>query len=279
MPLKSIYNKDFYIKDNCIHLSTDYFASNFKKFKKITGSRLASILNKNKYNSPLKTWMLMTNIYQEAMDETLSYVGNTIEPKLKNYIENKFDITYKQYNPFQVKWDVFSDNEIFGGIPDGEPIGENGEFLYNENYPMLEIKTTSIDSFVYKTVNGVLTLQKDKNNIPLIKKQNGKIETWFDQNNKLLIPLEYQLQLSLYMYLRKVNLGIFVIGFLEKEDYANPNDFNVNLRRIETAKINLDLNKFEPIIETATNWYNKYIKTGISPEFSDDDLKWFNTLV
>lgn len=279
MPLKSVYNKDFFIKDNCIHLSTDYFTKNLTKFKKITGSRLASILNKNKYNSPLKTWMIMTNLYQDVMDETLSYVGNTIEPMLRNYVEKKFDITYKQYNPFQVKWDVFADNEIFGGIPDGEPVNKSGEFLYNKNYPMLEIKTTSIDSFVYKNVNGVLTMQKDANNVPLVKTPNGKLESWFNEKKQLVIPIEYQLQLCLYMYLRQVNLGLFVIGFLEKEDYAKPIDFDINNRKIETAKINLDINNFQPIIDTATNWYNKHIATGISPEMTPEDLKWFNELI
>lgn len=279
MPLKSIYNKDFFIKDNCIHLSTDYFAKNSNRFKKITGSRLAAILNKNQYTSPLKTWMMMTNIYYEEMDETLSKVGNAIEPKLKEYIEKKLHIKYKQYNPFEVKWDVFSDNEIFGGIPDGEPVDNSGNFLYSKNFPMIEIKTTSIDSFVYKNINGVLTMQKDENEIPLIKKINGKIETWFDDDKNLVVPLEYQLQLCLYMYLRKVNYGLIVVGFLKKEDYAKPILFNPDERKIETAKIELDLNKFDPIIKTATNWYNKYIKTGISPEFSEKDLKWFNELI
>lgn len=75
------------------------------------------------------------------------------------------------------------------------------------------------------------------------------------------------------MYLRKINYGLIVVGFLKKEDYAKPTLFNPDERKIETAKIELDLNKFDPIIKTATNWYNKYIKTGISPEFSEKDLK------
>ncbi|MEG2250039.1 MAG: hypothetical protein RSD09_00480 [Bacilli bacterium] len=40
---------------------------------------------------------------------------------------------------------------------------------------MLEVKTTSIDSFVYKYENDVLTLMKDKNNLPIVKEQYGKL--------------------------------------------------------------------------------------------------------
>jgi hypothetical protein len=39
---------------------------------------------------------------------------------------------------------------------------------------MLEIKTSSIDAFVYKNENGCLTMQKDQNNVPLIKTANAK---------------------------------------------------------------------------------------------------------
>ncbi|MCF0217874.1 MAG: YqaJ viral recombinase family protein [Malacoplasma sp.] len=279
MSLKATYNKDFFIKNNCIHLSNDFLSKNFNRFKKITGSKIGAILNKNKYTSPLKVWMLMVNLYQEMMDETLAYVGNTIEPKLRKYIENKLQINYKEYNPFQVKWDVFKENKIFGGLPDGEPIDNDGNFLYSKNYPMLEIKTTSIDSFLYKTENGGLVMQKDANNIPIVKKEKGKMEGWFDANNNLIIPYDYQLQLCLYMYLRKVKYGIFVVGFLEKQDYANPAKFDVAKRRIETAKIDLSLIEFENIVETATNWYYKYIHTGISPEISESDWKWLKPLL
>ena len=72
MPFKAKYSVDFTIKNNRIHLSTDYLLANNKKFKKITGSRLASIINRNQYTSPAKMWAMMTNIYYEEMDETMS---------------------------------------------------------------------------------------------------------------------------------------------------------------------------------------------------------------
>lgn len=278
MPLKSIYNKDFFIKDNTIILSDEYLSNNKKRFKKITGSRLASILDKNAYCNPLKTWMMMTNIYYEEMDETLSQTGNIIEPILKKYAEGELGINFKQHNVFQVKWDVFKENKIFGGIPDGEPINESGEISYLNNAPMLEIKTTSIDSLVYKKIDGVLRMQKDSNNIPLVKKEKGKMDDWFI-DNKLSIPIEYQLQLSLYMYLRGVDNGVFAVGFLEKEDYAFPEKFDPKKRKIEFANLNLDRTYFKEIIDYATSWYEKHIFSGVSPKISNDDMKWLQPLL
>lgn len=279
MPLKAIYKKDFVIENNHIRLSNDYLASNSKRFKKITGSRLASILDLNKYQSPLKQWMIMTNIYYELMDETLSKCGNIIEPILRNYVEEQTNIKFKVYNQFDVKWDVFKDNKIFGGIPDGEPIDNQDNLLYLKNYPMLEIKTTSIDSLVYKKENGVLVMQKDENNIPLVKKPMGKLEDWYDSNNIFSIPLEYKLQLSLYMYLRNIKNGLFVVGFLNKEDYAKPELFNPYERKIEFATLNLNNDEFANVMDVATHWYNKYIKTGISPKISDEDKNWLEPLL
>lgn len=277
MPFKAKYGIDFTIKNNRIHLSTDYLLANNKKFKKITGSRLASIINRNQYTSPAKMWAIMTNIYYEEMDETLSFVGNAIEPKVKKYVEEKLDISFKQYNPFEVKWDVF-DDPIFGGIPDGEPIDNNGNFLYDKNLPMLEIKTTSIDSFVYKNENGVLKLQKDDENIPLVKLKGGKLESWYNEKKEIEVPLEYKLQLSLYLYLRNISKGIFAIAFLEKEDYARPEEFDPKTRKIELVELTLDHDAFSKIIDIARDWYNQHIISGISPELGDDDKFWLSDL-
>lgn len=273
MPFKAQVNKDFFIEDNKIKLSDSYLEKNKSKFKKITGSRFASILDKNKYSSPVKTWAMMTNLYYEEMDETLSTVGNIIEPKIKDYVESITKINFKQHNPFLIKWDVFQDNKIFGGIPDGEPLNVDGNIDYSDNKPMLEIKTTSIDSFVYKTIDGVLKMQKDKDNIPLIKLKNGKKNSWYE-NGQILIPDEYKLQLSLYLYLRGVSKGLFAIAFLEKEDYAFPSKFNPNERTIELVEIDLLKDDFEEVIKVSEKWYKDYIEKGISPTLSNNDISW-----
>ena len=110
MPFTKQLNKDFYIKDNRIHLSDEYYNKNKKYFKKITGSRFASILRLNQYTSPVQAWCTIVNIYKEDMDPTLANVGNCIEPKVRDYVSNLTNIKFKTYIPSQINWNVFEDD-------------------------------------------------------------------------------------------------------------------------------------------------------------------------
>lgn len=273
MPFTKKPNFDFKIENNKIVLGKDYLFKNKKYFKKITGSRLASILGLNSFTTPVKAWAIMTNIFKDEMDPTLLETGIIIEPKIKKYVERKLNIHYLTYDPIKVKFDIFNDNDIFGGIPDGEPIELTGKINYDLG-PMLEIKTSSYDAFVFKNEKNVLKLMKDSNNIPLVKVKNKKYESWFNED-KINIPTEYAYQLGLYMFLRKINNGLFVVSFIEKQYYANPNAFIPNEKN--TYLINFKINNidsFSKKIDQAREWYQKYILTGISPELTPEDMKW-----
>jgi hypothetical protein len=108
------------------------------------------------------------------MDPTLAYVGNTIEPKVRTFVTDLLKQKYRVYNPKEIGWDVFKENKIFGGIPDGEPINDVNCIDYSSDRRMLEIKTSSIDSLVYRNEGGCLTMQKDAHGVPLIKTTNTK---------------------------------------------------------------------------------------------------------
>ncbi|GMO13942.1 MAG: YqaJ viral recombinase family protein [Mycoplasmoidaceae bacterium] len=242
-------------------------------FKKITGTRLSAVLGLSKYNSPFKTWMTMVNLFKDEMDPTLSIVGNTIEPILKKYAETKLDAKFLTHNPSTINYDAFPENRVFGGIPDGEPL-VNGRINYSTGLPMLEIKTSSIDKFSYVTENGSLKMNKDKNGLPIVKEIGGKRAEWFNGGTLKISP-EYQFQLSLYMYLRNITKGMFVVGFLEKEDYVKPEEFDPKKREIKFASLNFDsINDFKNVVTLAEEWYDKHIVTGISPEMTADDEAW-----
>lgn len=269
MPFVKKLNTDFKIENNQIVLSDDYKKKMSSRFKKITGSRFCSVLGFNEMTSPFKTWCMMVDIYRETMDQMLADAGNIIEPKIREWVENKFGSKYKVYNPFEVGFDVFKENKVFGGIPDGEPL-INNKIDYSKN-GILEIKTTSIDSFLYKKIDHVFVLQKDEQNHPIIKSKNTKKEKWFDSNGNIVVPQEYKFQLGLYCYLRNINKGLFAVCFLQTEDYINPSKCNVNNREIQVIDFSVDLNEFKQYIEQAENWYNKYVLSGISPEMNEED--------
>ncbi|MCF1349098.1 MPN551 family DNA-binding protein [Ureaplasma urealyticum] len=279
MPFIKTPNKDFELFDNQIVLSNDYKKHYQRYFAKITGSRLGAILNVGDFANPVKTWAMMVKIYNEPIDPIYAQAGVIIEPKIKDYVESVLKIKYKQYEPAQIGYDVFKDNLIFGGIPDGEPVDENGELLY-PNQPMLEIKTTSIDSFAFKTIDYVLVLQKDEFNRPIVKKKGDKRAKWFNSDeSQVIISEDYKLQLGLYCYLRKITKGIFAIAFLTSEDYINPQSFDINKNEIILVNYEINLNEFEKVISKAKTWYEEYIIKGISPKLSKDDLEWYKVWV
>ncbi len=275
MPFIKQPNTDFKLVNNQIVLDPKFCKANQAKFKKITGSRFASILDLNKYCSPVKTWAMMVGIYSEPMDETVALVGNTIEPMIRDYVSETLNINYTSYDPMKIKWDMFKENPIFGGIPDGEPVKTDGSLAYDQGAPMLEIKTTSIDSFVYQNIDHKLTLIKDANNLPQVKLKNGKRDSWFDSNHNVLVPNEYQFQLGLYCYLRNITKGVFAVAFLKPEDYANPSQTNIMDREIKIVDFNVDLKHFQTYIDQATKWYHDFIETGTSPKLTQQDLTWY----
>lgn len=273
MPFIKELNKDFFIRNNKIILSEEYVEKNRWKFKKITGSRFSSILGSSEWSSDLKSWAIMVGIFKDKMDETLSFVGNTVEPKVKTFVEEVLDKKYISYNPSKIQWDIFKDNMIFGGIPDGEPINEKNMLDY-PNSRMLEIKTTSIDLLIYKKIDNTLMMQKDQNNVPLVKEKNGGLKKWINQYNEITISEDYCMQLSLYLYLRNIEKGLFAIAFLKPQDYAEPKSFVPSKENVKLVELDLNGSSFEDKIIYATNWYEKHIKGCISPEIRSQDFKW-----
>ena len=279
MPFIKQLNKDFFIKNNHIELSTEYIKDPKFSVKKITGTTFGSVLGLNKYKTPLKTWAIMVGIYKETMDETLAKTGTIIEPKIREYAQEKLNLKFKVYNPREIKYDVFKDDKVYGGIPDGEPVDEFGNISYSDDKPMLEVKTSSCDSLVYKqTEENQLRMVKDENGFPIVKVPGGKKAEWFDADNKFIIPLEYKYQLGLYLYLRKVKKGVFAVGFLQREDYKNMEDFDPNKREIHLVNFSIkDPSQLEKAIEYGREWYKKYVKSEpcISPKISSkEDIDW-----
>jgi len=274
MPLIKNIDNFFELINDQIVLSPAYIAKNKWKFKKITGTRLSAVLGENIFSSPVKMWAMMVGIYSESIDPIYCKIGNEIEPKIFDYVAEKTNIKYKQYIPQKIKWDVFQENKIFGGIPDGEPFNELGQLSYPK-YPMLEIKTTSIDSFKFKKEGNLFILQKDELGHPLIKEKNGKKNKWFDSTGNIIIPVDYSYQLGLYCYLRNITKGLFAICFLEHIDYINPENININERDVRLIDFSLNRDEFNKKIIVATNWYNDFIQKGISPIMSKNELFWF----
>lgn len=212
-----------------------------KKPKKMTGTRFASVLGLDKWNTDFKTWCAITRTYEDPFtDNIYTIAGKTIEPKIISYL-NKFyfldcvksptDIYGKDY--FKKTYgDFFPDEPIFGGMWDALVYGEN-----NKPETVIEIKTSK------------------------------RVEDWEDGK----APIYYALQAALYATLLGIDQVCMVAGFLEDKDYEHPENFipNASNTIVDFFYVSERFPDMKKKMATAKKWWNDHVLTGISPAFDE----------
>ena len=209
-----------------------------KRPKKITGTRFASILGLDRWNTPFKTWCAITRTYEDPFTENkYTRAGKIIEPKIVEYLRKAYfmeiktpeDVYGKDY--FRKTWgDFFPEDKIFGGMWDA--------LLYEEgsSVGVIEVKSTK------------------------------RSEDWING-----APDHYGLQGALYANRKGLDIVIMVCAFLEEKDYENPEDFvpsteNTILDMFRVSERYAYMNRH---IARATDWWNEHVVTGISPAFDE----------
>jgi len=212
--------------------------------KKITGSKIASIVGMNEYESEFRVACIIAGLYKEP-PSPFTEAGNIIEPKLREYAransarligdvlgKGKLDVI----DPIpanECHYEHFPDAAPFGGMVDGW-VDLNGKHA-----AVLEIKTS--------------------------KSRDG----WIGEDGSETVPPNYLLQTSLYCDLSGVDRIVFVAGFLEPEDYDDPGKW-------EPSEENTLVRIVRPVDMTdykrrAVEWYDRYIRKGITPPWTADD--------
>lgn len=214
-----------------------------KKTKKITGTRFATILGLNPWSTEFEMWCAITKTAEKPFEDTIyTIAGKTIEPKQADYMKFSYgmdiirpaDIYGEDY--FNKTYgDFFPENKHLGGMWDYLGVNEDGEVD-----TILEMKTTK------------------------------RIEDW--QND---VPEYYALQAALYAYLYGVDNVIMVASFLEENDYKNPENYVPSIENTITYefKVSERYPDFAEKVAYVEEWWNKYVSTGISPDYQDDKDK------
>ena len=210
-----------------------------KRTKKITGTRFASILGKNRWSTPFEMWCAITKTYEEPFEDTIyTLAGKAIEPKQADYMESAYgmklirptDIWGKDY--FNKTWgDFFPESEHLGGMWDFLATDEDGNVK-----AVLEMKTSK------------------------------RVEDWQDD-----IPEYYAMQAALYAYLLNVDYVIMVASFLEPNDYENPDTYQPSWSNTITREFKLSERypNFNDLVQQVENWWNEHVTTGISPQYDE----------
>lgn len=212
-----------------------------KRPKKITGTRLASILGLNRWSTPFSAWCEITRTYEEPFEDTIyTLAGKAIEPKQADYMKKYYFMQNlisptDMYGPdyFKKTWgDFFGNTEIFGGMWDYLLRDQN-----KKTTAVLEMKTTK------------------------------RVEDWADD-----IPEYYALQAALYAYLLGVEQVYMVCSFLEEEDYEHPENFipTASNTIVRPFRVHERYPDFESeYIDVAVDWWRTHVETGISPEYDE----------
>lgn len=211
-----------------------------KNPKKITGTRFAAILGVNPYCTPFKCWCEITKVYEEKFEDTIyTQAGKDIEPLQAGYVRDQYMLNHlvTPYDRFgadyfnKTRGDFFKDKKIFGGMWD---------YLFEDDEDnvttVLEMKTTK------------------------------RVEDW-----KKEPPIYYQLQAALYAYLLGVDDVMMVGTFLNEEDYDRTKEFHCTPKNTIIYRFSLKekFPNFQELIDYATDWYNKYVLTGESPDYDE----------
>ena len=211
-----------------------------KKPKKITATRLATILGLNPWATDFEVWCEITKTYQKPFEDTIyTIAGKTIEPKQIEYMRTAYGMYNLKtptdiYGPdyFKKTWgDFFHDYEVVGGMWDSLLVDDK-----SKPEAVLEFKTTK------------------------------RAEDWAND-----VPEYYALQAALYAYLLGVDDVIMVASFLEPTDYEHPENFTPSADNTITRefKVSERYPDFAQKVAQAIAWWNAYVVTGISPDYDE----------
>ena len=208
------------------------------KVKKVTGTRFASILDLNTWNTPFQTWCDMTKLYKEPFEDTIyTIAGKVIEPIIIKYLNDEVykgrvidpqDYFGKDYA--KMRFDFYPHEPLFGGMWDALVINTKT----GAPRAVIEIKTTK------------------------------RAEDW--QND---VPLYYKMQAMLYAKLLNIKQFIFAVAFLEDKDYENPSAFIASEETVKVLPFDLSADDILPYMDRAIDWYQDHIVGLISPSFDE----------
>lgn len=222
---------------------------------KITGSRFLSVLGRDKYNSEFKTACLIARVFYDDTKTKYTIAGEIIEPIMRSYVRENRDTILRRL------LDLKDEDAIYVE----EPV--NAKDCYYDHFRKETVFGGMVDGYI--TVNG-------RRAAVLEIKTSGSRSDWFDENGSVIIPEGYRLQASLYAQLSRLEKIVFAVAFLEEPDYQNPENFvPAESNTLFTA---IDKKDITEEMEIAKGWYEKYIKGGVTPEWSESDEEIIDVL-
>lgn len=218
--------------------------------KKITGSKFAAVLGRDKFQTPFGAWCELTRVAARPFAVTPSTrAGEAIEPKVCEYVGNLSK--YRLITPADIwgndfknatGYDFYSEDPVFGGMWDAMLLNDAGKGV-----GMIEIKTT-----------------REKNRI-------------FWEDDKM--PEAYELQVQLYTALSGLSYYHVAASFLTDNYVQDPGGFECD--GTNTIVLHRKISpEFPSLMEEARKWYSDYIHDyATSPPYDEEkDAEYLDIL-
>lgn len=215
--------------------------------RRITGSRLGTILECNDFDTPFSAALAMAGIYSKFETNKYMEAGSVIEPVIRNYLRSDGRERLSEalggipiagieepVDKFYCNFEHFPRGGRFGGMVDGYVIAER------KRYAVLEVKTA------------------------------GDRSAWTDEGVISKVPESYVMQASLYAELSGIDTIVFAVGFLEEHDYEEPSSW----KPAEDNCFILPVRKPPEIsswMDAASEWYDEHLVKGVTPQWTDAD--------
>lgn len=225
--------------------------------KKISGTNFSVILGANTFSTPFQIWCEMMRIYKKPFETSPELnAGKIIEPKQAEYIREKYSVP--------------------GLLSPEDKFGKN--YLQKTSYDFFPLDAHFQGMWDYINTNPETGQLRSIFEMKTTKEKNR--DKWL-QN----IPEYYLLQVGLYTYLSSVDKMAIVATFLAPEDYEHPEDFKPNDSNTVLIPYRLSSlypNFYETKVKPAIEWWDKYIVSGVSPEYDENnpgDMEVINALM
>ena len=226
-----------------------------KRPKKMTGTRFASVLGLNPWNTDFQQWCEITKAYSMPFEDTkYTAAGKAIEPFQIQYMRDSFGMEDELIAPadvwgedfFHKTWGNFFAHPVLGGMWDALCVDSEWdgtpEGLVGHTDMVLEFKTTK------------------------------RVEDWVGEDGEPQAPEYYALQAALYAWLLDCDDVVMVGTFLEEGDYDHPEQFECSADNTVTVEFSVSERYptfVEDYINPALDWWNEHIETGNSPVFDE----------
>jgi hypothetical protein len=204
---------------------------------KVSGTSMAGILGVSPWASPFQVACNLLGLASEDIGGKPSVrVGRILEAPIVRYA----DRAYKEFGSFFLAEEVFQkregdhdswvsdfESDTFAGHVDGIVFNEAGE-----DY-ILEIKTSS------------------------------NLDAWMEG-----VPKYYYWQIALYNhFICKKDHAYVVLGMVNENTYRDPMSWLPHEGTVGMYKVDFDHEEIEQGLAAVQEWYDKYIRQGITPEY------------